>query len=238
MNRIQIVQGILNRLAGKTYLEIGTERGYSFFPIQAERKLAVDPKLKLRIKFTKRLKRTFTKIFVPAEEKYFKMTSDDFFITKSDLLQNKKIDVALVDGAHTYRQSVKDVFNCLKYLNKNGVIVIHDCNPKSEAMAYPALSFQDAEKMKLPGWEEQWCGDVWKTIVHLRSLSKDLCVFVLDCDFGIGIAARGRPENTLDYSVEDIERMSYHDLESQRKRLLNLKPQDFLQDFLEKINPN
>lgn len=32
-----------------------------------------------------------------------------------------------------------------------------------------------------------WSGDVWKSIVHLRSIRPDLRVAVLDCDSGVGI---------------------------------------------------
>ena len=62
MNRIQIIQAILDKLAGHTYLEIGTESGISFLPIRAKRKLAIDPKFKIRSK--ERIKRTISKMLI------------------------------------------------------------------------------------------------------------------------------------------------------------------------------
>ena len=61
---------------------------------------------------------------------------------------------------------------------------MHDCCPTTPSMAFPAKSFAEAEaqNMNLPGWTSDWCGDVWKTIVHLRSSRNDLAVAVLDCD--------------------------------------------------------
>lgn len=90
MNKTQIVQTILDRLGGKTYLEIGTDYGESFFPVQAKRKIAVDPEFKIRLR--KRIKRAMLKL---GEERFFEMTSDDFFLKKSNLFRKRKIDVAL-----------------------------------------------------------------------------------------------------------------------------------------------
>ena len=230
MNRIQIIQTLLDRIVGKTYLEIGSQNGDSFFKICAKRKLAVDPKFKIPTIY--RMRRTFSKMIRLEEERYFEMTSDDFFLYKSNLFRKNKIDIALIDGLHTYKQSLRDVLSCLGHLSENGVIVIHDCNPQSEAMAYPSSSLQDAERLKLPGWAGYWCGDVWKTIVYLRSSRSDLNVFVLDCDFGVGLVARGKQEKLLGYSLGEIEHISYHEFESQRTRLLNLRPDDYLQEFL------
>lgn len=233
MDRIQIVQDILNKLGGKTYLEIGSSEGISFFPINAKRKFAVD--ISFRIKPKERLRRRALAALKLKDERFFEVASDDFFSERSNLFKKNKIDVALIDGAHTYKQSLRDVLNSLSYLSDRGVIVMHDCNPGSETMAYPAQSIQEVEKLKLPGYEGLWCGDVWKTIVYLRSLRKDLKIFVLDCDFGIGIITRGTQKNGLNYSAKAIESMSYRDLELKRSELLNLNPQNFLKEFLESI---
>lgn len=159
------------------------------------------------------------------DERYFELTSDDFFRRKSRLLSRYKIDVAFIDGLHDYKQSLRDVLNTLNCLETFGVIVMHDCNPPSEIIATPLSMYVPKSK--------PWTGDVWKTIVHLRSLREDLNVFVLDCDWGIGIITRGKPENMLDYFITDIEQMSYRDLSVQRKSFLNLKEPDYLYEFLE-----
>ena len=225
----EIVQAVLDYFHGKTYLEIGMSAGNSFWPIRARRKWGVDPNPKIR--FERMLKRFFANCRKFQEEKIFKMTSGDFFLRTSGRLKKYGLDVALIDGLHTYSQSLKDVLNCLAYLNKGGVILMHDCNPTSEAMAYSA-SCQDAARPKLPEGDDRWCGDVWKSIVHLRSTRNDLVVFVLDCDYGVGVIARGRPETQLNDSVKQIERMTYFDLNSRRQELLNLKEPKFLQSFL------
>lgn len=109
---------------------------------------------------------------------------------------------------------------------------MHDCNPISEAEAHPANSSSHASSLNFPGRTDAWCGDVWKTITHLRSTRTDLNIFVLDCDHGIGVITKGAPDDTLDYSPEAINNLSYLDLERDREKILNLKTSDFLDKFL------
>ena len=141
-----------------------------------------------------------------------------------------------IDGLHTYEQTLRDVHNCLKLLKEDGVIILHDCNPVSESAAYPADSWEQTESFELEGWTGEWSGDVWKTIVYLRSTRKDLKIFVLDCDYGIGIITKGTPENMLTYSKEEIDNFFYRDLERNRERMLNLKSTDYLEKFIENFS--
>jgi hypothetical protein len=163
------------------------------------------------------------RIFSNKTECLFKTASDEFFQNKAEEYSGY-FDVVLIDGLHTYEQVLRDVCNALKFLAPSGVIVMHDCNPSSAAMAYPAASYEAAIGLKLPGWDGLWCGDVWKSIVHLRSTRQDLNVCVIDCDFGVGIVKRGTPENRLNFPVKRIQSMTYEDLNQDRKNLLNLKP--------------
>ena len=58
--------------------------------------------------------------------------------------------------------------NFIKYLNKDGVVIMHDCNPPHSAAAYPANSMTDAESLKLPGWT----GEMVRGCVEDSCLSK------------------------------------------------------------------
>jgi len=234
MTRIDVIQAIIDKIKGKTYLEIGSQNGDSFFKVRAKRKFAVDPKFKIPKK--KMLGEILSRAAALETVRFYETTSDRFFLDNPSLFDRNKIDVAFVDGLHTYKQSLQDVFNCLRHLNDNGFIVLHDCNPAAEAIATPASSFQDAENKKVPGWAGYWSGDVWKTIVHLRSLHSELNVFVLDSDFGVGVVNKSKNEKPLSYSAKDIEQMSYSDLASKREELLNLKPESFLHEVLKKLS--
>ena len=163
--------------------------------------------------------------------KFFEITSDVFFKKNSKLFFYKKIDVAFVDGLHTYEQALKDIENCLKYLEDGGVIVVHDCNPLSRA----SVCRSQDEAQKTEGWNGSWNGDVWKTIAHLRSVRDDLNIFVLNTDHGLGIIRKSGLENKLKLSVDEIKNMSYKDLDKDRINILNLKEISFFDKFLSEL---
>src|SRR3989338_3697424 len=224
MDRIDVVQKTLDKINGKVYLEIGVENGVSFLPISAEIKVGID---------ILPLNENIKKYFDGKSKIYFQMNSVEFFNNYKDIFEDYKIDVAFIDGFHGYEQSLKDVENCLNYLSKKGVIIMHDCNPPSEIIATPPSLLESARKS--PKWNGTWTGDVWKTIVHLRSFRNNLNIFVLNCDWGLGIITKGKSEGILNYSVKDIKKMSYFQLDEDVEELLNLKEPGYFYKLLEKI---
>jgi hypothetical protein len=234
VNRIKVVQRALEGRVKPVYLEIGVSYGVAFRRITADEKIAVDPAFKLSAR-SRRL----------AEAKarathYFETTSDGFFANETAFLEQHRIDVALIDGLHTYRQALRDVENTLRYLRDDGVIIMHDCKPANASIAYPATSYADYRahhRWRNFLWHmlvttPPWSGDVWKAIVHLRSTRHDLAITVLDCDSGVGVVRKGLPESRLSYTEAQIEALTYEDLAADRERLLNLKPPAYLGEFL------
>lgn len=221
MNRIKVVQKALDGRAKSVYLEIGVWRGFTFRYMSADEKIAVDPALKLSA-------RTRRQADAKARAThYFEMTSDAFFANEAGFLEQRGIDVALIDGLHTYEQTLRDVENTLHHLRDDGVIVLHDCNPANALVGRPARSRAD-----LPWWYFIWSGDVWKVIVHLRSTRDDLRIAVLNCDFGLGVIRKGFPESRLSYSPAQVKALEYADLAADRKRLLNVKPPGYVDELL------
>ena len=208
--------GIINYLLQGcgAYLEIGIEDGDTFCQVHAETKIGVDP-VPVNTQIQEHL-------IGNSRCEYFQHTSDEFFKTFTG-----DIDVAFIDGLHTYEQSLADVENCLKFLNPGGFIVMHDCNPPNKAAArtWKILGSPNTYKMKIP-----WCGDVWKTIVVLRC-REDLNVIVLDCDCGVGVITKGRPEDRLSFQPAAIGQMNYDVLHNNREFLLNLKPPQYLKEL-------
>jgi len=228
-NRTDVIQRIIDKKKAKTYLEIGVANGTNFFPIRVRQKIAVDPNFtfskKHRIKWT--LKNLYNVV-----AKYYESTSDSYFSRKKS---TDRLDVVFIDGLHTYEQSLRDVINSLINLNETGVIIMHDCSPPNQAAAHPAASVKHATELELPGWTGEWSGDVWKTICYLRSHRTDLRVFVLDCDYGLGIVTKGEADSCLNLSQSELNEMTYEDLVSDRRNLLNLKDESYLFEFLENI---
>jgi hypothetical protein len=227
VNRIRAVQQALAMRSKPVYLEIGVSRGQAFQRISADVKIAVDPAFRLTER-TRELANDKGRVV-----EYFETTSDAFFENETALLEQHPVDVALIDGLHTYEQVVRDVENTVRYLKNDGVIFLHDCNPPFELAGRRAESWdefmaQQSGPLKIGIWN----GDVWKAIVELRSTRPDLLVGVLKCDQGVGFVRKGTPESTLTYSPEQVGALTYADLKAARRRLLNLKPSRYLGEFL------
>ena len=221
--RKQLIQDIINQKQYITYLEIGVFAGGVFFPVKAKRKIAVDPEFTFgKFKRTKKILKNLSNI----NASYFEMSSDEFFEQHaSELFRSKPIDLCLVDGMHEYEYALRDVENTLNYLQDDGAIIMHDCNP---ATAGNAISFKE---WKDKNYEGNWNGDVWKTILHLRSLRKDITVFVLDVDYGLGIVCKKPSEENLSFTQAEIRNLTYSDLDKNRQQWLNLKPLEYFYSF-------
>ena len=232
MNRVTVLQEIINKRRAATYLEIGVLAGDTFLRIKARHKWGVDPNFEIEpMKKARYYMKNISNIF----NEYFNMDSNTFFEKESARLSRYGLDVAFIDGLHTFPQSLRDVQNALRYLNENGIIILHDCNPLSEIAALPAESIREIQKMNPQGFTGTWNGDVWKTVVYLRATRRDLHVFVLDCDFGLGVITKGAPESVLEYSAEELQNLSYNDLSKDRQLILNLKDVNYLEGFLKTI---
>ena len=216
INRTTVVQSLINSSKEKLYLEIGVFVGQNFLQIQSNRKIGVDPVL--RIKLPEKFKPT---------THFYEIPSDQFFKESKDEILEKKADVMFIDGLHTYGQSLRDVINGLDYLKDDGVIVMHDCFPKCHAAAHPVMS----EAQQMEGYQGFWNGDVFKAILWMRSFRDDLEVFVLDTDHGLGMVCKGKPQSTLSLSAEQIEKMTYEEFAKDQVNYLNLKEKEYFLDW-------
>jgi len=131
-------------------------------------------------------------------------TSDNFFINNKD-----KFDIIFIDGLHHYEQVIKDVYNSLDTLNDNGHILIHDCLPRT--IAHQAI----------PRYRGSWNGDVWKSIVELRTKS-NLEVFTCEIDFGVGVIRKKNNTNPLDIKINDFKKLKFKDYYYNNKEFMNV----------------
>lgn len=179
MMRWDIINEFARRRKCQTYLEIGVFRGECIEKVEIPTKVGVDPDPKAPVAYH--------------------CTSDEYF---ADC--NQKYDLIFIDGLHNAHQVWKDINNALAHLNENGVIMLHDCRPKSEKMQRSDnKSHQD----------EEWTGDVWKA--YYKSLNElDYLVYVIDTDYGCGIIDTSvKPTDKSLHSI-DIDRLSYDDYKS------------------------
>ncbi len=221
--RKNIILQTLASIKAKSYLEIGVSNGENYLDISAPFIMGVDP-----IEPNQKIKNSLND-----NRLYFQQTSDDFYENNKNLLNQKRVDLTFIDGAHNYHQALRDFKNSVEYLNQGGFIIMHDCNPISSIVETPANYYEDAcEIVKTKGinpYGYVWTGDVWKTLINIRSFYNNLEVITLDCDFGLGIIKKGTPQSMLNFSSEEIENLNYSNLENNRADLLNLtEPEDFI----------
>ena len=146
-------------------------------------------------------------------ENIIQTTSDYFFRD-----YNYKFDIIFIDGLHLEKQVDKDIKNSLKKINENGTIILHDCNPPTK--------FHQREQYEVNGKFPAWNGTTWKSFVKLRN-EKNLKMFCVDCDWGVGIIRRGNQSIYLNKNE-----FNYDDLEKNRNKILNLiSVKDFLKKF-------
>ena len=183
MLRTDIIQKFITKRNYKSYLEIGTYRNVNFDKITIDNKVSIDPD--------------------PEAKATYQMTSDEFFAVNKD-----KFDIVFIDGLHEHNQVYKDIQNSLKFLNPNGVIILHDCMPKNEKM-----QLWDNKSHQF----EEWTGDTWKA--YYKALNEiNYKVYVLDTDYGCGVIDTSKPKPRLAHIV-DMEELTYQDY-------LNLKEEN------------
>ena len=181
-NRITIIQNIIDRNKFNSYLEIGCYNDDCFAKINVTKKIGVDPFMGGNVR----------------------MSSDDFFNINKD-----KFDCIFIDGLHTYEQVKKDIDNSLKFINDNGVIIVHDCLPES--------IFEQA----VPRSKRRFKGDSWKAIVEMRT-RKNIDTYTCVVDEGLGIILKRKNHNLLNINVNNFKKLSFKDYYYNNLSYMNL----------------
>lgn len=150
--------------ASSTYLEIGVRWGESLRAVHAERKIGIDPVRHPAVAYP-----------LPGEE-FHECPSDVFFRDVApSVLEVGSVHAALIDGLHEYGQALRDLLNLEPYMAKGGLVVLDDCNPRSEEMAVDTPT------------GGAWNGDVWRVMMLVRRECPDLGSLTLDRDQGVGL---------------------------------------------------
>jgi len=187
-----IVQKIIDKNNYKSYLEIGCRDDDLFFHITCDKKIGVDP----------------------TSGGTLRMTSDNFFSKNTE-----KFDCIFIDGLHIYHQVRKDIVNSLNSLNKNGIILLHDCLPDNV--------FTQA----IPRCKKNWNGDVWKSIVEFRT-NPEVDVYTCYADQGIGVIFKRKNRNLLKIENMNFFNLKFKDYFYNYKSLMNVVTFEELLDLI------
>ena len=182
LTRSLIVNNIIHRKKYETYLEIGCDQNILFNSVKIKKKIGVDP----------------------VSGGNIKMTSDNFFKNNQNTF-----DIIFIDGLHQYEQVRKDIDNSLKFLNKDGVILLHDCMPCSFIRQAPKRS------------SKIWNGDVWKNIVECRTLN-EIDTYTIYADHGVGLILKRNNRNKLLFKINSFKNLKFKDYYQNYKLFVNI----------------
>jgi len=216
LRRTHIINYLISLIEAQQYLEIGVrDPNKNFNNIKCKHKFSVDPGIEFKDN--------------PVD---FKFTSDVFFekLKRNDLKikSDIKFDVVFIDGLHISDQVEKDITNSFEFLNENGFIVLHDCNPPSEFHQREQYDFVNSPARTF------WNGTTWKAFYKFRHLT-GLYSICFDTDWGVGVISKKKYPffDTIKDPIQN-EFYEYSLLNEFRDQHLNLRSFEQWTELLEK----
>lgn len=201
-------------LAPRVYVEIGIFQGATLALANPETQVVgIDPNPKLAAP-------------LPANTRVWPMTSDAFFAdptASAALAALGPIDLAFIDGFHSFDQALRDFINLEMRMKPDGVILIHDCHPMDAA---------SAERTAHPT-ARLWAGDVWKAILCLKAYRPDLQVRTLPLrPTGLAVVTGLNPGSTMlrdcfDQIVERFASLPFAFIDGRQEEALNVVAADW-----------
>lgn len=183
LSRIDLIKKIIVKKNFNSYLEIGCDNDRVFSKIRVPIKIGVDP----------------------VSGGNYRDTSDNFF-----KINKKNFDIIFIDGLHEYGQVLKDITNSIKFLNNDGIILIHDTLPSS------------VHQQATLRYKKIWNGDVWKSIVNLRN-RKDIDIVTCRIDHGVSLVQKKSNENILNLKLSNFKKqLSFRDFYYNYKTYMRL----------------
>jgi hypothetical protein len=192
ISRWDLINTLINKKNFNSYLEIGCDDDYAFSKIDVKKKIGVDP----------------------YSGGNFKATSDEFFLQNKD-----NFDCIFIDGLHEYDQVYKDILNSLKFLNHDGVILLHDCLPSS------------VHQQAVPRYKRTWNGDVWKAIVNIRT-NNDYDTVTCKIDQGVSIIRKVNNVNRLKSDINNFKKLKFKDFYYNHQSYMRIIDYEKIFDYL------
>lgn len=198
-------------LMPESYLEIGVETGQSLKFAQAPtRAVGVDPAFQII-----HTQRNWVKLF--------KLTSDNFFLTQNvqQVFGVSTIDLAFIDGLHTFDQALKDFINIERHSSTKTVALFHD--------VFPLLP-KSAQRERCTQF---WLGDTWKVIWILKKYRPDLRILTLPTGpSGLGVVTNLDRKDTIlqegvDRIIEEAMALDFATFSNEKDKFLNIVENDF-----------
>jgi len=196
----RIIEKIAAINKAQDYLEIGVNKGETFFQVEIVTKDAVDPNFLFD-----------TKPLENESVRFFPETSDEFWTGG----RGRVYDVIFLDGLHTFEQTFRDFVASLHHAHRKTVWLIDDTVPSDEfsAMSDQAACIRERKKANCPSGN--WHGDVFKIVPALHDFFPTLTYAT--------VVGSGNPQTIVWYqprhnfapkfnSLEAVSRLSFFDI--------------------------
>ena len=157
----------------------------------------------------------------------FAETSDEFFGQRNvrTYLAAEPLSIGFIDGLHLFEQALRDFINLEKYCDAHSMVMFHDTIP-----------FDELTQRRVPEVHFS-TGDIWKTILCLKSCRPDLDIFTIATPpTGLTVVTGLDPAsqiltNTYDDAVARFIDIPFSTIEDARETALNIVPNDW--EFVE-----
>ena len=205
----QVLAALHRAISPRTYLEIGIADGTSLSLVQpSTRAIGIDPQPRLAA--------------APAANTTVHAIESDRYFAGHDVRAELggPIDLAFIDGLHTFDQALRDFINVERHSTRETAIVLHDTYP---------LTRDTAERVRRTTF---WSGDVWKVVLILKKYRPDLTVSnVAAAPSGLCVVSRLDPasrvlEEKFDAIVAEFMAVGYGVLDANKPGMLNLYPNE------------
>ncbi len=142
---------IANIYPVKNYLEIGVQEGRTFFDLDFQYQVAVDPFF--RFDYAKHASNRL---------QFFEEASDRYFSRKTEC----KFDLIFLDGLHTFDQTFRDFCASIHFAHEQTIWLIDDSVPSGMLAASRNSAFHKVARRLLN--QPEWMGDVYKVIYAIH----------------------------------------------------------------------
>jgi hypothetical protein len=157
----------------------------------------------------------------------------------SILLESEKYDLIFVDPFHTYRAGLTDLLGAFCILKPDGIIVVHDCNPRDPDIVQPVFQ------------EGLWCGVTYEAFIDFALAESHSAYCTVDTDHGCGVVfknSHNAPAELRETLISDRIRLEwtllksedqsrFHFFDTHRKQLLNLIAPDRFKALIGESDP-
>lgn len=156
MTRHEFLSELHQRLAPRTYLEVGVRDGASL-QLSRTRSIGIDPAFLIDHE-------------VRCDLQLVRATSDDFFAREEPLAHfgGDSVDLGFIDGMHLAEFAHRDFINLEPLMSPGGVIFLDDILPRNPL---------EAARDRKTG---AWAGDVFKSVEVIARRRPDLVVLLIN----------------------------------------------------------